>query len=126
MTDNHTIWKFTILVEDEVEIAIRHGKFVRWLPHGDAVLRHQQIDGLQIDEHVIELWAVVEPHPGVVERRTVHVRGTGHPLGHVGEHIATLRDGIFVWHVFDQVPPTPRRLGSSKPDPRDVNPLASR
>ncbi|AYB69788.1 hypothetical protein SEA_EMIANNA_69 [Gordonia phage Emianna] len=97
-----TIWKFTIPIEDEVEVAINNAKLLRWLPRGDAFLRHRQADSLIIDEHVIELWAIVELHAGHHERRTVHVRGTGHPLGNVGEYIATLRDGIFVWHVFDR------------------------
>lgn len=51
---------------------------------------------------VLTVWAVVDP-TAEREERVFHLRGTGHPLGLVGEHVATTIHGPFVWHIFEAV-----------------------
>ena len=50
---------------------------------------------------VLRAWAIVSPDnpPGV---RVFHIYGTGHEVSESpGQFIATVGEGIFIWHVFD-------------------------
>lgn len=81
-----TIYKYDILIQDSFSI---------WLPSGAEVLTVQVQAGKPV------LWAIVDP----AEPLSPHgfeMRGTGHPLGEVGEYIATfqLPDMGLVFHVF--------------------------
>lgn len=88
-----TIWKFDIQVDDTVTI-FAPCTIVKWL-HAEATLREG------FTRH-INLWAIVETEEGQADQaHTVLVRGTGHQhTGIEGYHIATVHDGIYVWHLF--------------------------
>lgn len=77
---------------------IEYDDFTIDMPVGAQVLHARafaQAGGLQVD-----VWAVVDTEAST-ESRAFSVRGTGHPLGEVGAHIATVFDGGLVWHIFD-------------------------
>lgn len=80
-----TIWKFPFSISDTVKV----------LMPSDAVV-------LKIDSQggVPTIWAAVSEDAKEVEH-TFLLRGTGHPLGCVGPHIASFFHGPFVWHVFE-------------------------
>lgn len=85
----NTIWRFETEVRgDDLTIA---------MPTGAQVLhaRAAAFGGL-----TLTVWAVVDP-TAPAEPRPFCIRGTGHPLGDVGTHIATSLDGPFVWHIFE-------------------------
>ena len=48
---------------------------------------------------MIALWAEVGVHGG--RERTFQVFGTGHEIPDAAEYIATVFDGIFVWHIYE-------------------------
>ncbi len=81
-----TIWKFPLPVGDEVGVV---------MPAGGRVLT------VAAQGDVMVLWAIVDPGAPFVER-AFEVRGTGHPLGEVGEYVGTalLVSGL-VFHVFE-------------------------
>lgn len=81
-----TIWKFELPITDEAELM---------MPAGAVVL-----DVKPFYTGVLNVWAVVDPAAPEVPHR-FSIRGTGHPLGTVGKHVATASDGRFVWHVFE-------------------------
>lgn len=83
-----TIWKFEVDVDDDITLK---------MPQPAVIL---DVKAPAPDQLLI--WAVVDPALPETERR-LHVRGTGHVLGAVGEHIATLPVGPSVWHVFKAV-----------------------
>ena len=85
---NRTIWKFVLAFGDEPEIE---------MPKGAQPI-HADIDS---QAGVVEIWAVVNPAAPFAIRRFI-LRGTGHPLPSVGPHIATVKDGPFVWHLFNE------------------------
>ncbi|QAU07119.1 hypothetical protein SEA_BIPAUNETO_72 [Gordonia phage BiPauneto] len=99
-----TIWKFTIPIQDSVELKMEGATLVKIL-HADV----QNALGADPfgEERKITLWAIVDPHPDSVQWVPIEIRGTGHPLregpifGDAAEqHIATVQDGPFVWHLF--------------------------
>lgn len=81
-----TVWKFELPVQDDVTVS---------MPQGAIVLDVQSAHA-----GMLTLWAIVHPDEPT-EDRAFHVRGTGHPLGEVGQYVATVSDGPFVWHVFE-------------------------
>lgn len=87
-----TIWKFALSVGDDTTVT---------MPQGAVIL-----DVKDAGPGLLSLWAIVDPD-APTEERLFHVRGTGHPLGEVGEHVATVAtasSGLFVWHVFEALP----------------------
>ena len=82
-----TIWKFPLPIGDEVRVA---------MPHGARVLTIAAIGEAPF------VWALVDAGALTVERRFA-VRGTGHPLGDVGDYLGTfmLASGALVFHVFE-------------------------
>ena len=82
-----TVWKFTIA---------RVGEATRMLPEGA-----QFVAGRMGAYDTIDLWAEVDTEAERRDRR-VRVYGTGHEQGDVDEfdHVATVFDGPFVWHVY--------------------------
>ena len=82
-----TIWKFPLPVNGEV--------FVH-MPEGAKVLTVASVNEAAF------VWALVDASAPTVARRFV-VRGTGHPLGDVGDYIGTfmLASGALVFHVFE-------------------------
>ncbi|AXH49804.1 hypothetical protein KNU02_gp79 [Gordonia phage Pleakley] len=101
-----TIWKFTVPVTDSQQIKIDGATLVE-------ILDAKRAAG---EPGYIDIWAVVDAHPGSAEYVPIEIRGTGHPLheerlSHYNakypedpcaknSHIATVIDGPFVWHVF--------------------------
>lgn len=89
-----TIYKYPLAVEDTVTIS---------LPLGAQVLTVKQDTTRQLGRGNLVLWAIVEHDQLSTTRYDFEVRGTGHPLGQVGDYISTVQDGPFVWHVFHGV-----------------------
>lgn len=64
---------------------------------------------VQLQGDVLCLWMLVDPEAAALPR-TIHIRGTGHPIEGVGEHgligdyVGTVQmaGGLLVWHVFDE------------------------
>ena len=83
-----TIWKFELLVTDHAEVE---------MPHGATLLDVQATSSPAF----LQLWAVIDP-TAPKEPRRFEIRGTGHPLGKVGPHIATVQTRGLVWHVFEE------------------------
>ncbi|AKJ72401.1 hypothetical protein AU099_gp58 [Gordonia phage GTE8] len=99
----HTIWKFTIPVTDSQQIKVDGATVIGIL---DAQMNPDW-------SNQIDVWMIVDPHPGSIQFVPIEIRGTGQNVheeriqygtGNIanvlGSHIATVRDGIFVWHVF--------------------------
>lgn len=82
-----TIWKFPLAIADTQVVAMRSGaKVLAVQAQGDALC----------------LWAIVDPD-APDEAVEFRIHGTGHPLpndAHRYEHVGTVQQGAFVWHVF--------------------------
>jgi hypothetical protein len=84
------IWKFTVDVTDDPVIEVPVG--AEFIPHVHAV-----------NALTLWVWAKVDPQLPT-ERRTLHIRGTGHPhFETLGSHLGTvvIEGGMLVWHVFE-------------------------
>lgn len=93
-----TIWKFTVPVAHSQEINIKGASFVEFLSADIS----GTYEGDQLT-HEIVLWAIVDEDPQIWSSTVrVEMRGTGAPLHNDRLHsfIGTVRDGIFVWHIF--------------------------
>ena len=84
-----TVFKFEFPVNDEVLIQMP----------ADAKIVHV---GRQQPNHIC-LWAIVDTDKTAVNRQ-FSIRGTGQPLGRASdcEHLGSVFDGPFVWHVFGE------------------------
>lgn len=67
------------------------------LPVGAKVL------DVQLQDRRLHLWACVDLAGAHVDRRFL-VFGTGHGVPDGLQYIATVQDGPYVWHVFEEVP----------------------
>lgn len=80
------VWKFPLLLApgpQEID-----------MPKGaEIVLVHMQAE-------LCFLWAVVNPAADP-EPRGFIIHGTGHQMDHDGQHVGSVMDGVFVWHVFE-------------------------
>jgi hypothetical protein len=92
-----TVYKYRLPVDD--------GPLPLALPEGAQILHAEMAlrDDYSLSEHVIEVWALVDPAVGP-EQRWFTVRGTGHPVPPDARHVASMRDGVFVWHLFEVTP----------------------
>jgi hypothetical protein len=81
---NTTIYKYPFNIGDTVILR---------LPAGAEVIKWDVQNGVPY------VWAKVNPDNPWQDQR-FQLRGTGHPLGEVGKHLATFFHGPFVWHVF--------------------------
>lgn len=81
-----TIWKFQLLRTDRPSV---------FMPDNAQIL-HAEMQGGEIC-----IWALVDPEARRVQR-TFAIVGTGNPFHDSGawEHVGTVFDGPFVWHVF--------------------------
>lgn len=50
----------------------------------------------------LTLWALVNPSEPTQEYR-IHVLGTGWDISFTGEHVTTVFQGPFVWHLFKEL-----------------------
>lgn len=95
MSDNKTIWKFTIPVTDVVEVE---------MPRNARVLPFVQTakSGELGPRAALNLWAEVHPNLEKVMRR-FHIVGTGNPFPNVqhSAYVGSVVDGPFVWHVYE-------------------------
>jgi hypothetical protein len=87
------VWKFTILLDDEVNVE---------MPYGAKLLHVASQYG---DPAVLQLWALVEPTASPAKRQ-IYIRGTGQPISDLEaglDYVGTVivADGRLVWHVFD-------------------------
>ncbi len=69
------------------------------MPHY-AVVKH-----VAYQQQVLTVWAEVEiDNPPMTKFRShIVVRGTGHPIGETGNHLATVPDpnGFHIWHIYE-------------------------
>lgn len=118
-----TIWKFTVPITDSQQIKVE-GATVVGILAADLSSTKQLPLGSNDLRSMIDIWMIVETHPDSFEYVPIEIRGTGHPMheerirgcvqtiegtrDHKHEdvymameaHIATIRDGGLVWHVF--------------------------
>lgn len=80
-----TVFKYPLSGQDSV-----------FMPKGARILHGELQDGM------MTLWALVERN-AAMEIRHFAVYGTGHDIDdtHWHEHISTVFNGPFVWHVFE-------------------------
>ncbi len=87
-----TVWKYTLLIEDEQTITVPRGSEILHVANQFADYQNQ-----------IEIWLRVPVADDVeMVQRRIRIAGTGHPVAdwpHVGT-VITL-NGQLVWHVFD-------------------------
>jgi hypothetical protein len=70
------------------------------MPVGAKILTAQHQDG------VMTLWAMVDPD-AEREQRGFRIYGTGWPIEQDNlDYVATAREGIFVWHLFEVLSPS--------------------
>ncbi|WGH22080.1 hypothetical protein [Gordonia phage MerCougar] len=123
-----TIWKYTIPVTDRQQIPVVGATMIGILDAQMHPPRHPSVP--YGGDPQIDIWMIVDTHPDSMEFVPIEIRGTGHPLHeerirgcvqHVegtrdvmhenvyqalDSHIATIRDGALVWHVFrGELPP---------------------
>lgn len=81
-----TIWKWSMERVDCQRLM---------MPRGAKIL------SVQMQHGAPQIWAYCDPTEKF-ERREFRIIGTGHDIpSHPGEHIATVQDRDFVWHVFE-------------------------
>jgi len=75
------------------------GKTSLELPVGSKIL------SVQMQEHTLTMWALVENTNTLYKTYTFNVYGTGQHVESTEfqEFVATVQDGDLVWHVFKQV-----------------------
>jgi len=82
-----TIWKFVLEFGDNPTAK---------MPEGAQIIHADIVSGAG----VIYVWAIVDPAATLLTYEFI-LRGTGHQLpDYFGEHIATVLDTPFVWHLF--------------------------
>lgn len=88
------IWKYPLRTTDRQEVE---------MPAGASILHVGVQDG------TVCLWAMVEPPTvpgGSDEERTIWIVGTGNPVPDEvllhSNHLGTVQQGPFVWHVYEQ------------------------
>jgi hypothetical protein len=81
-----TVWKFTLSVKDEQEIA---------MPSVSEPLHVARQNG------ELCLWAHVRPDTPIVLRK-FYVTGTGNPTPDAANYIGTVRSNPFVWHIWEE------------------------
>lgn len=62
--------------------------------------RDTQILSAHMQAGMLCMWGLVNPH-GVTSERRFLIVGTGCHVPEFKQHIATVQDGRFVWHVFE-------------------------
>ena len=97
-----TIWKTVIPITDEFEFI--------W-PAGSVPLT------VQMQHGELCLWFQCDPDNSV-ETRTVLVLGTGNPAPNLDDtdHLGSVQDRIFVWHVFLKKNPKMRWFEEAFPE----------
>lgn len=90
-----TVYKYAEILADTVTLD---------LPVGARVLRVETARHRTQARDALVFWAQVD-RDVPTERRTFRVFGTGHdmPDDVALEHVATVMDGPFVWHVFEEI-----------------------
>lgn len=85
------VWKYKIPFGDTAEVQMKDG----------AVVLSASLEDERLLLPEILVWALVDiDAPDVT--RVFYVRGTGHEVqDYVGQYIATLPDGRFIWHLFE-------------------------
>lgn len=93
-----TVWKFVIPMGGAALVA---------MPAGAQIISVQiQTElpiGVRQPKPQLCCWAIVDPDLPVMVRNLIVV-GTGFDLPRnatAKSHIATVQDGVFVWHIFD-------------------------
>lgn len=86
------IWKYTL-----AEL----GRQYLQMPAGAQILT------VQLQDDMVQLWAIVDPNAEKVER-VIDIYGTGHQMPDVGpgEYLGTfqMHGGALVFHVFEALP----------------------
>ena len=57
---------------------------------------------VDLQDNKLYMWAEVDTEAVPSIGKTILIRGTGRPFtGEEGVYIGTIRDGMFVWHVYE-------------------------
>lgn len=90
---SRVVYKYTELLEFTVTVA---------LPVGARILRVETAKSRSQGRTALVFWAEVDSDAPTEQRRFT-VLGTGHsiPDDVALEHVATVMDGHFVWHVYE-------------------------
>lgn len=83
-----TVWKYQLPVDDTSVFTMPSG--ARVLPYIESYLGHA----------VLTIWVEVDTDQPPAHRMLA-VHGTGHPIHEDEEYIGTVRDGQFMWHIYD-------------------------
>ena len=84
-----------IFKEKLIRTDVQHVK----MPRGAKLLDVQVQNGAAPE---LMLWFLCDPNEETV-KRVIQIVGTGNRIvAEVGEHVATVIDGQFVWHIFDK------------------------
>lgn len=83
------VWKYNIPVNDSEHVID--------MPYG-ARFVHAECQ----KSHVVSLWFEVDSEIAFKQARIFTIYGTGHPIPDTFEHIATVKDGMFMWHVYEE------------------------
>lgn len=87
------IWKYPLGLERKIEIEAPQG--AEWLD-------------VQVQQGRLAAWALVCPSRKAV-KHTLYLFGTGWEIpGDLAEdliHIATVQEGTYVWHIFEDIVP---------------------
>lgn len=85
------VWKFPFEVDDRVQLLLPEASSVLHVGTDPA---HPTISGR------LALWALVDPTTPLVLPCPLRIIGTGHPLDGFAEHLGSVQDGPFMWHIF--------------------------
>lgn len=84
-----TVHKFTVVVSDLIQLP---------LPRGSKVVYVE--DNKSLTNYLITLWVELDTAAAPVNRQ-FRIYGTGHEIAKDDFHIASLRQGVAVWHLYD-------------------------
>lgn len=91
-----TVYKYAEILADTVTLDLPVGARILHVAPSPAIAYGEQ--------DALVFWVQIE-RDVPTERRTFRVFGTGHdmPDDVALEHVATVMDGRFVWHVFEEI-----------------------
>ena len=88
---NTTVWKYIV----------DFGRFQLDLPVDAEILTLQMQDGRP------RLWVLVQPHNRNETRHFQMLTTGSHNAPISRRYIGTVQDGLYVWHLFETLPPNP-------------------
>lgn len=84
-----SIWKYSVPITDETIVMT---------PPGARFLGFVEV---YLETRILWLWAEVVAGARPTEQHLIYVVGTGNPLPEPASWLGSVRDGSFIWHVYD-------------------------